>query len=63
MNKQSYWQKKTRDAVSRLGKYIEMANDEKAIPGLRNDARRAIPALQTRFIELQRRVQEAQANV
>lgn len=51
--KQVYWQKKLRDTVTRLGNYIEIANDEKLIPGLRNDARRAIPALQARFIELQ----------
>lgn len=58
MNKQSYWQKKLRDMVTRLGNYIEIANDEKSAPGLRNDARRVIPALQARFIELQRRAYE-----
>lgn len=58
MEKKNYWQKKLRDTVMRLGNYIEIANDEKLIPGLRNDARRTIPALQARFIELQRRAYE-----
>jgi hypothetical protein len=53
--KQAYWNKKLRDLITRLGRYIEIANDEKSLPGLRNDARRAIPALEAHFTEFQRR--------
>ena len=57
--KKNYWQKKLRDMMARLGDYIEIANNEKLLPGLRNDAKRAIPVLQARFVELQRRACEA----